>query len=165
MKKLYLILTGLLLPMIAWATDAKTPTYTSALYQDTEWTAVDYNKDGYVWSDNDEHEAIRSRWTSTQDVDDWFVSPAIHLQAGRRYLVSVNLMTSSTVYTQNFKMMLASSSEVADLKNGTTLFDTGSDGTGTGWTWAVEQGLVTIDTEGDYYVGLCDYSPKNHAEL
>ena len=165
MKKLYLILTGLLLPMIAWATDAKTTPYTSALYQDTEWTAVDYNKDGYVWSDIEKYEAIRSRWTTTQDIDDWFVSPAIHLQAGRRYLVSVNLMTSSTIYTQNFKMMLASSSEVTDLKNGTTLFDTGSDGTAPGYTWTVEQGLVTIDTEGDYYVGLCDYSPKNHAEL
>ncbi len=165
MKKLYLILLGLLLPVISWATDAKTLPYTSALYQDTEWTVVDNNKDGYTWADYEPKEAIRSRWSTSQDADDWFISPAIHFQAGRRYLVTVNLMTSSSTYTENCKIMLATSADVADLKNGTTVYDTGSSGVASGQRWSEQKGLVTIATEGDYYVGICCYSPKNHAEL
>ena len=165
MKKRLLILAGLALPLLAWAQDAKTLPYASSLYADTEWTTVDANGDGYTWKDNAANEAIRYsyNWDGSTGGNDWYISPAIHLEAGKTYSLGFSYKTANKA--ERFKLQLATEDTVDALTAGETLFTTGTAGVATASSWVDLDDTFTVETDGDYYFGFYCFSAANMAYL
>ncbi len=149
---------------------AKTPPYSTELYADSNWAVVDGNYDGVTWkpyfppNDYDHIKSMtwnpRPDYAWAQSADDWLISPAIHLEAGKTYSMAFDIILM-TWYKNAFKAMMAKSDDVTDLKDGTVLFDTGIitniDDYSYG-SWTTNKFIISPTEDGDYYFGLYAYS-------
>ena len=95
MKKIYTLLLGASLPLLALA-DGKTLPYESQFYQDDEWVVHNLNGDDKTWEDNSSASdysgsgyTVGKKYTfnRTEAANDWLIGPAIHLEAGVNYKV------------------------------------------------------------------------------
>ncbi len=79
--------------------------YTFDLTQDQTglFTIIDNNEDGKTWSFSSSIGTIYS-YDSTNPGDDYFVSPAFNLEAGKSYKVTVNAKSYSASYTERFEV-------------------------------------------------------------
>lgn len=166
MKKRLLILAGLALPLVSWAEDAKTLPYASSLYSDTEWTTVDANGDNFTWKDDATNNAIKYSYNydASTGGDDWYISPAIHLEAGKIYTMAFSYKTQSS-FLERLKLQLASEGTVEALAAGETLFTTGTYGVATYDAWLDENSTFTVEADGDYYFGFHCFSASDRTYL
>ena len=65
-----------------------------------EFTILDVNGDGSTWSFYDN--AVRYRYNSTNDADDWLFSPMIKMAAGKKYRFSIDVNGKS--YPERFEV-------------------------------------------------------------
>lgn len=156
----------------------KTPPYSSGLYADSSWFVVDGNYDGVTWAPlsppNDTQSKTSMSWNEQvrnykhygQTADEWLISPAIHLETGKTYKMSFDLLFGGW-YKQAFKAVWGQSDDVADLKDSSVLFDTGVVTTEedkekyTFGSWSTNKFMVSPAEDGDYYFGLYLYSQDN----
>ena len=158
MKRLYTMLLGALLPLAGWA--AKDLPYASNLYQDTEWTTDNANNDAETWVDwkdtgtssyvnsKNQHEGKRYKWVSANAADDWMISPALNLVAGKEYKVKVYMQSGN--FEEALRVVIGTSANVADLKSDgiKIVSEKGK---------SIQKYLVgtyTPTTSGEYYIGL-----------
>lgn len=147
MKKHFLLCALLALPLSMLA-DAKTVPYTSPIYQDAEWTIVDNNGDSKTWADYSSNESLRYYYTANA-ADDWAISPAITLEAGTEYKLSLMMKTSS--FAESFKTVLGTAPDVASLNASQVLEENAAYKNS---SWTKHAYVVTPETTGEYYFAI-----------
>lgn len=147
---------------VAWA-DAKTPPYASTLANDADWTTVNVLEGSKTWVANTSassysgtgfSEGIQYSYDSSNPGDDWYISPAIHLEANTEYKVKFWVKKNNN---EALRLMLAPGATVDDLSGGTALYDDQAAVS----PFKKEVIIFTPEAAGDYHFGFHCYSPKN----
>lgn len=141
---------------------AATVPYASDMCEDEAWTVLDSNDDGVTWNDlYDDYDIKDSgfeygkwyKYSRQNDADDWLISPAITLEAGKTYTVS--FWTCARSEWEGFSLAMASGNTADALSAGTTLYEypTGDYDKATTDCQKIVCS-VTPATAGDYYFGF-----------
>ncbi len=160
------MLAALISAICGFAAEA-TP-YFSELGKDSAWTTYDVNGDSKTWSSSTDGSmsitgttnSIKYSYHSSNAADDWYISPAIHLEAGKEYKLKI-WQKSSNSYAEKYRICYATGNSVADLSAGTEIFD--ETVKNSSWTKRVE--TFTVSETGDYYFGIYCHSDKNMLSL
>lgn len=81
------------------------------------FTVINANEDAnkWQWSDDEAGGGYASiGYNSSIAMDDWLISPAIHLESGSKYVISVEARCSSTNYPERIGVYIGQGREVAD---------------------------------------------------
>lgn len=166
MKKINLALLGLMLPMASFA-DSMTVPYESQLGGDAGWTIVNVVPDTKTWKSETNstfyegadgaNAGVCYGYDYSNDADDWFISPAIHLEAGKEY--KVKFWHKTQYDTESYALYMANSSEPESLLAGSVIY---SNELTPHKEWTHEVTVITPEAEDDYWFGFHVTSPKNH---
>lgn len=169
MKRKLLILIGIALPALMWA--GKSTPYSTIFYGDDEWTITDANGDGKTWTKESGSSyssadgaagGIKYAYNSSKSGDDWCISPAITLEAGKEYKLKIWEKAHQSSFPENYKVFLAQENTIEALTAGTTLLN--REGVKT-TSWTKQTTTFTVETTGDYYFGVYECSEKNMFNL
>ena len=168
MKRKLLILIGITLPALMWA--GKSTPYSTIFYGDDEWTITDANGDGKTWTKvSGSYSAadgavggIKYTYHNSNSGDDWCISPAISLEAGKEYKLKIWEKAESTSWPENYKIFLAQENTIEALTAGTTLLN--REGVKT-TSWTKQATTFTVETTGDYYFGIYECSASGKYNL
>lgn len=173
------MLLVLLLPTAGQA--AYTVPYSSPLSDgtayDAEWTSYTSVRKGSTWknasgtfgsaldfSSTGTNGAIECIYDSSNDIDAWFISPFITLEAGSDYTLRLYLQTKDYAgTTENFEIRMASESTATALKAGTLITDKPS--YSHQGSWELIEVPVTVSASGNYCFGLHSYSEADQGHL
>lgn len=126
--------------------------FTPTQDQFNECLVIDANSDGKTWTyDSDGY--FKSLYSYNYAADDWCMLPAIHLTPGP-YKFYATFKTKTDA--ENFKICLGTA-QTAEAMTKTLVQHEGY----CNQTDVTESIEITIDTEGDYYIGLYAYSAAN----
>lgn len=169
MKKVLTIALGVVYAASAFSQSKQVP-YVSGLFQDLDWKVINVLEGTSTWEDNDYARDFKGtgydagkeyHYDRKNPADDWLISPAIHLEAGKEYKVSFWLDAGDM---ENFRLCWAQSGTIEDLSaEGRVLYDFEF----TDWDWNRISKVIVPQAEGDYYFGFHAYSKadKNNIEL
>lgn len=118
------------------------------------WTVLDQNNDGTTWTQKN-GEGVYN-YHRTNKADDWLVTPAFSLEAGKTYRFGFDIKTYSSSTEENLKVMLGSAPQPESLT--VTLLDL------PGYKnnkYATKEILIAPDRSGTYYIGFYAYSDPN----
>ena len=115
-----------------------------------QFNIIDANEDGktFAWSNG----MARYTYSSTNQGDDWLVSPAIKLVAGKKYHFSIGAHAQSTTYPERFEVKAATENTAEALAAGTEVLPS-TDVTTTGFV-TYENNEFTVAESGYYYIGV-----------
>lgn len=77
-----------------------------------DFGVIDSNKDGSTW-DFDASYGVFYRYNSTNDADDWLVSPAIKLEAGKKYHFSIDAKNAG--FLERFEVLIGTEAKASAL--------------------------------------------------
>lgn len=119
-----------------------------------EFKVIDANGDGKTWSYGSMNFAQYS-FSSSVDADDWLVSPAIKLEAGKAYRFAVDVWARNANYPERIEVKMGTEP--------TALTQEVIDSTDVAWDEAktLENTAVTVAEDGYYYIGLHAISDKD----
>jgi len=122
-----------------------------------QFNIIDANEDGktFAWSNG----MARYTYSSTNQGDDWLVSPAIKLVAGKKYHFSIGAHAQSTTYPERFEVKAATENTAEALAAGTEVLPS-TDVTTTGFV-TYENNEFTVAESGYYYIGVHAISDAN----
>jgi hypothetical protein len=66
---------------------------------------IDSNKDNNTWNFSDSYGAYYN-YTSANNADDWLISPAIKLEAGKKYRLAIDVACASPSYPERFEVLM-----------------------------------------------------------
>ena len=155
MKQTFTILASLAMAFHAYS--AETPPCTLAPTSqeefDSQWKFFDVNNDGepyrFVWSA--EYGALYTQ-NKTGAADDWIISPAVTLIAGKSYTITAKVQNLTTYSgdKQDFTVCCGLT-QTPEAMTSEVMKETGFGRS----TFPVEKnGSVSVDASGDYYIGL-----------
>lgn len=92
--------------------------YTNTLGTEDEFAqfgVIDSNKDGSTWlfSTSD---GTYYKYNSSNAADDWLISPAIKLEAGKKYHFAIDAASASTSYPEVFEVLIGTEPKASALK-------------------------------------------------
>lgn len=169
MKKLFTLALTAAFVATAFPNSKQVP-YSSTFYQDADWTVINTVEGTSTWEDNDWAKDFKGTGFSVgkeygydrkNAADDWLISPAIHLQAGKEYKISFWLDAGDM---ESLRLNWAQASTVEALSaEGSLLYEFEF----IDWGWQRISKVVTPTVDGDYYFGFYVYSEKdkNNIEL
>lgn len=146
------------------ALGAIVPAYTSDFAADglEGFTVIDANDDRNKWelySDGGDVE-VRIRYNSDLDMDDWLITPAVRLEAGRSYKFSVLAHNHSSSFPERLEVMYGDAPEVGAMTNViipateiTTKFN------------KTYEGTIIATESGKYYIGFHGISEADNYYL
>lgn len=161
MKKIYTMLTALVIPLlgiaaesIPYATDMTGWQIVNETDGSNTWQVYEYASEfsGTGWT-----KGLKYSYSNTYDADDWAISPAISLEAGKEYKVKFWYTTKND--QEDLTLYMASSSSTESLRAGKVVKDFAGF-KNNAWTRYVE--VVVPEVSGEYYFGFYLHSPKNH---
>lgn len=167
MRRKLLLLIGIALPALMWA--GKSAPYSTIFYGDDEWSIIDANSDNKTWikesgssysSADGAAGGIKYPYHSKNSGDDWCISPAITLEAGKEYKLKIWEKTGS--YAESYKVFLAQENTIEALTAGTTILNRESIKSS---SWAKQVTTFTVETTGDYYLGIYGCSAADQFNL
>lgn len=114
------------------------------------FTIIDANEDGSTWAPY--NSMMRYRWNSSNAGDDWLVSPAIKLVAGKKYHFSIQAHAETASYAEKIEVKMANEGTAEALSAGKQVIpETVLDFT----TFrGLENEEVTVSETGYYYFGI-----------
>ena len=125
------------------------------------WSTINANNDAYTWETNagNAHTApnsVRIRYNSSIAMDDWLISPPLHLTGGEIYIIKFYYRANSSSYTEALSVYSGTAPDVAAFTN--LLFENNNIS-----NIVYEQGQIvfTPATTGNYYIGFHGHSPAN----
>lgn len=130
---------------------------------------IDANADGKTWSfdkDNTENSNLVAKYTydSNNDADDWLITPAVKLEAGKNYHFAIDAAARSATYNERLEVKMGTVAKASAL---TTEVIPSTD-----ITWAASGGYQTLENEaitveetGYYHFGIHAISDKDRYEL
>lgn len=125
-----------------------------------EWfSVIDANGDDFTWKLEDDM-AVYS-FNGESSADDWLVSPAFVLEAGKHYNVAIDAFCSSAAFYERIEVMLGSEA-TAEAMTQTVIEPTDVD-----WETAqtLQNLIVSVPTSGIYYFGIHAISDADKASL
>lgn len=114
------------------------------------FTIIDANEDGRTW--NWYNGMARYTYSSTNQGDDWLVSPAIKLVAGKKYAFSVAAHAQQASYPERLEVKAAQENTAEALAAGTEVLPS-TDVTTPGFV-TYENNVFTVAETGYYYIGV-----------
>mgnify|MGYP002622562289 CR=1 FL=1 len=135
--------------------------YTNALSTNDEFeefTVIDVNQDGTTWVFGSNF-GTYYQYSSTNDADDWLVSPAIKLDGGKEYHFAIEACCQSAVYPEHFEVRASTSALASDLAAGVEVLPT-TVVSETDYT-LYENYVFKVDEPGYYHIGLHCTSPAD----
>ncbi|MBQ6769290.1 MAG: choice-of-anchor J domain-containing protein [Prevotella sp.] len=114
------------------------------------FTIIDANEDGRTW--NWYIGMARYTYSSTNPGDDWLVSPAIKLVAGKKYAFSIAAHAQSASYPERIEVKAAQENTAEALAAGTEVLPS-TDVTTPGFV-TYENNEFTVAESGYYYIGV-----------
>ena len=114
------------------------------------FTIIDANADGRTW--NWYSGMARYTYSSTNQGDDWLVSPAIKLVAGKKYAFSIAAHAQSASYPERIEVKAAQENTAEALAAGTEVLPS-TDVTTPGFV-TYENNEFTVAESGYYYIGV-----------
>lgn len=160
MKKIYTMLAALAIPILGLA--AESIPYSTDM---TGWKIINENESSNTWgeytyasdfSGTGWTKGLKYTYDGNYAADDWAISPAITLEAGKEYKVKFWYQTKSN--NEDLTLYMAASDTPDALKAGKVVKDF-ADFKNNAWTRYVE--VITPETTGEYYFGFYLHSPKN----
>ena len=124
-----------------------------------EFQVIDANEDGKTWSFSSSIGTLYT-YSSTNSADDWLVSPAILLEAGKTYRISLDARNSG--YPERFEVKVASEATAAVLAEGQTAIastDVSSN------EFTTSKGDITVAENGYYFIGIHAISDPDEFRL
>ena len=122
------------------------------------YTVIDANGDGSTWSWY--NGSARYKYNSSNDADDWLITPPIHLQAGKRYDVSFKARANGSYFPERIEAKYGMGNTVADMTNElapSTDLTTGN--------YVEFAKTITAEADGNYYFGFHAISDKDEFYL
>lgn len=165
MKRFKLFLASFALPLFGWAADAKQVPYSTDFSDIADWTIINAKVGSSTWASNTTasnysgagaSQGIWYKYDSKNPGDDWCISPAIHLEAGKEYKMKVWEKTSGSD-KENFKYVISSGNTTETMAAGTDLIVHENYSNS---TWNKVTKAFTVETTGDYHLGIYCYSEK-----
>lgn len=165
MKRFKLFLASFALPLFGWAADAKQVPYSTDFSDIADWTIINAKVGSSTWTSNTiasnysgagASQGIWYKYDSKNPGDDWCISPAIHLEAGKEYKMKVWEKTSGSD-KENFKYVISSGNTTETMAAGTDLIVHENYSNS---TWNKVTKAFTVETTGDYHLGIYCYSEK-----
>ena len=119
------------------------------------FTTIDVNNDASAnnggWFDGTEY--YYYRYHSSNDADDWLVSPAVELKAGNQYTFSMQGREISSSCTERFEVKVGTGTTAAVLSAGTVVINATNTPTGN-TNWNTFSGTFTPTVDGEYHFGI-----------
>lgn len=162
MKKIFTLLTAAVLGLSAYAEGLPVP-YSAEDSGYDNWDIKNLNEDAYTWTAASEYDlsfagctkGLFIRWNTSMAANDWAISPAIHLEAGKEYKIKFAYKTQSD--PEKLTVWFGSGNTPEQLQEGEKLADVnGSESKG-----VKEIKLFTPTVDGDYYLGAHAHSDAN----
>lgn len=113
----------------------------------TQHTVIDSNNDGKTWKYTSSKGTVYS-YSSTNDADDWIISPAIYLETGKAYDFTAAAHAYSDKYPEKIEIKMGTSPEAEAMT--TVLVEPTTVG---GSDYSMPAYLVP-DVTGEYYIGF-----------
>lgn len=110
------------------------------------YTLIDGNNDGNVWTIV--NGKARMKYNSSLDMDDWMITPAIRLEAGKVYRISFDANAQSDSFPEAIEAFLGSAPEVSSM---VTCLVSKTDVYKDVVTY---EKYITVANTGNYYVGI-----------
>lgn len=136
--------------------------YTNTLRSEyeLEWfTIIDANEDGKTWHFYDNQASYE--YHSVNDADDWLISPAFRLEAGKIYYLMFDANCSSEFYAEKLEVKMGQTATAEGMTNGVieiTNIESES-------PVELSNKLISINETGIYYFGIHAISEADHAAL
>ena len=111
------------------------------------FTVIDANEDGRTWSLTSG--TVGYTYSSSSTADDWLISPAIKLEAGKFYHFAIDAWDRG--YVERFEVMMGNEATASALTS-EVIGATETDGKKTVVTY--ENGAVAVEEDGYYYFGI-----------
>ncbi len=95
------------------------PPYSCALNSADDaafWTILDANADGKTWTYSTSN-GWSVQWNSSLAMDDWMISKAVKLEAGKAYRVSIDAKSNSTTYVEKIELCYGASATAEGMTN------------------------------------------------
>ena len=128
--------------------------YSNALTSGSDYLqfiVIDANSDGKTWGFNTSN-GVRYSYSGSNDGDDWLISPAIRLEAGKLYHFAIDAKSYGTSYPERLEVKLAAEPTAAALSAGISVL---------GVTEVKSASFVTLENEavavtatGYYHFGI-----------
>lgn len=122
---------------------------------------LDANADNRKWTWYKSAKAMRIMYNPQKDMDDWLITPAITLEGGRKYRISVAARNNSSSNHEEFEVWLGTAATAEAM----TLPVIQRTQLPANITWNSYEQYVTIPSSGTYYLGVHGVSPKNKDKL
>lgn len=123
------------------------------------FAVIDGNGDNQSWFWGSSTDA-RINYNSSMDMDDWLISPAVQLEAGKMYTVKVDAACESTSYPETLEICIGTGRTVADMiqtiVQPTQVTDT---------EFTTVSGTFTPPTSGEYTLMIHGISPADQYVL
>ena len=162
MKKIFTLIAAAVLGLSAYAEGLPVP-YIAENSGYDNWDIKNLNKDDKTWNISTGSDfsfancskGLNYRWNSSMDAEDWAISPAIHLEAGKEYKIKFAYKTGR--YDEKLAVWFGTGNTPEQLQQGKQLLDfSGQEQNG---VKKVE--LFTPAADGDYYIGAYAHSEKD----
>ena len=79
-----------------------------------DFGVIDSNKDGSTWSYDSSYGTIY-KWNSSNNGDDWLISPAIKLEAGKKYHFAIDAKAAGANFPEKFEVLLGTEAKASAL--------------------------------------------------
>lgn len=122
------------------------------------FTIIDANGDGKKWGISGE--AAMMGFNSSMDMDDWLITPPMKLEAGKKYLLSLDARANSNSMPERFEVKMGTANTVAGM---TQTIIAATDVTSN--KFSTYTGLIAPTTSGTYYIGVHGMSDADQWNL
>lgn len=128
-----------------------TPPYSNSFVTNsslTGYTLIDGNGDGKVWTATTD--GLRMSYNSSVDMDDWAITPAVKLEAGKLYMYSVVVANNSSNYSERIEVKAGKAPEASAM----TIEVIAPTDVQTGGQNITLDGSIMPEEAGEYYIGI-----------
>ena len=127
------------------------------------WTILDSNGDSKLWTrttDTAPNYSMKISWNTSMAMNDWLISPPVHLNGGTAYEIKYNYRVESTTYPENLALAVGTAPTAAAM---TSVL---ADHPGIiNVAYNVGRGTYTPSVSGTYYFGFHGYSDADMYNL
>ena len=144
---------------------AKLIPYATTLCADPDWKVVNVDPSTKAWMDGDDYYDFRNtgfeegkyyKYDRSNPADDWLISPAIQLEAGKEYKVSFMLRASSDM--ERLSLSMAADTTILSLSApGAIIYDYDGETT----KWHKVSRVVSLPATGEIHFGIHAFSPED----
>lgn len=79
-----------------------------------DFGVIDSNKDGSTWSFDSSYGTVY-KWNSSNAANDWLISPAIKLEAGKKYHFAIDAKAAGASFPEKFEVLLGTEAKASAL--------------------------------------------------